>query len=69
MLWVLDKHGQSYIPDIVMSVTSMVKHQTNGAAMDLMRAKLAVRNGMAIVESDCQARFTPGWKSAGCTRR
>ena len=52
MLWVLDKHGQSYIPDMVMSVTSMVKRQTNGAAMGLMRAKLAARNGMATVESD-----------------
>ena len=52
MLWVLDKYGQSYIPDMVMSVTSMVKHQTNSTAMDLMRAKLAARNGMATVESD-----------------
>jgi len=52
MPWVLDECGQSYTPDIVISVTSMVKHQTNGMAMGLMRAKLAAKNGVATVGPD-----------------
>jgi hypothetical protein len=52
MPWVLDERGASYTPDIVISVTSMVKRQTNGAAMGLMNAKTAARHGTVVVQSD-----------------
>lgn len=49
MPWFYDDDNNMYTPDIVISTTSMVKRQTNGAAMALMASRDAAKSGSITV--------------------